>query len=91
MPPDKFRVGLIQMSMTSDPDRNLQHAIDLVADAAVARREDRLPAGAFSDAIFLSARRYFPVRSRRADSRTDFDEAFRNCKATRNCADRVAV
>ena len=34
MPPDKFRVGLIQMSMTSDPDRNLQHAIDLVADAA---------------------------------------------------------
>ena len=34
MPPDKFRVGLIQMSMTSYPDRNLQHAIDLVADAA---------------------------------------------------------
>jgi len=34
LPPDKFRVGLIQMSMTSDPDRNLQHAIDLVADAA---------------------------------------------------------
>ncbi len=34
MPPDKFRVGLIQMSMTSDPDRNLQHAIDLVTDAA---------------------------------------------------------
>ena len=34
MPPDKYRVGLIQMSMTSDPDRNLQHAIDLVADAA---------------------------------------------------------
>ena len=34
MPPDKFRVGLIQMSMTSDPDRNLQHAIDMVTDAA---------------------------------------------------------
>jgi len=34
LPPDKFRVGLIQMSMTSDPDRNLQHAIDMVTDAA---------------------------------------------------------
>jgi N-carbamoylputrescine amidase len=34
LPPDKFRVGLIQMSMTSDPDRNLQHAIERVAEAA---------------------------------------------------------
>jgi N-carbamoylputrescine amidase len=32
--PEKFTVGLIQMSMTSDPDNNLQHAIDLVRDAA---------------------------------------------------------
>lgn len=34
MPPDKFRVGLIQMSMTSDPDSNLQRAIERVTDAA---------------------------------------------------------
>ncbi len=34
MPPENFTVGLIQMSMTSDPDNNLQHAIDLVRDAA---------------------------------------------------------
>jgi N-carbamoylputrescine amidase len=34
LPPEKFTVGLIQMSMTSDPDKNLQHAIDLVRDAA---------------------------------------------------------
>ena len=34
MPPEKFTVGLIQMSMTSDPDKNLQHAIYLVRDAA---------------------------------------------------------
>jgi N-carbamoylputrescine amidase len=34
LPPDKFRVGLIQMSMTSDPDSNMQHAIERVTDAA---------------------------------------------------------
>ena len=34
MPPDKFRVGLVQMSMTSDPDNNLQRAIQSVQDAA---------------------------------------------------------
>jgi len=34
LPPPKFRVGLVQMSASPDPDRNLQHAIDLVGDAA---------------------------------------------------------
>ena len=34
MPPEKFNVGLVQMSMTSDPDKNLQHAIELVREAA---------------------------------------------------------
>ena len=34
MPPEKFTVGLIQMSMTSDPDKNLQHAIELIHDAS---------------------------------------------------------
>ncbi|HXY14114.1 MAG TPA: carbon-nitrogen hydrolase [Terriglobales bacterium] len=34
MTPDKFRVGLIQMSATPDPDRNLRHAIERVRDAA---------------------------------------------------------
>jgi N-carbamoylputrescine amidase len=34
LPPEKFRVGLVQMLMTSDPDRNLQHAIDCVREAA---------------------------------------------------------
>ncbi len=34
MPPDKFRVGLIQMSATPDPDKNLQHAMEQVRDAA---------------------------------------------------------
>jgi N-carbamoylputrescine amidase len=34
LPPEKFRVGLIQMSMSSDPDKNLQHAIELTRDAA---------------------------------------------------------
>ncbi|MBZ5722303.1 MAG: carbon-nitrogen hydrolase [Acidobacteriia bacterium] len=33
MPPDKFRVGLIQMSMTSDPVKNLQRAIDRIHKA----------------------------------------------------------
>jgi N-carbamoylputrescine amidase len=34
VPPEKFRVGLVQMSASPDPDQNLQHAIDLVGDAA---------------------------------------------------------
>jgi N-carbamoylputrescine amidase len=31
---DKFRIGLVQMSMTSDPDRNLEHAIQRIQEAA---------------------------------------------------------
>src|ERR1700689_4518479 len=34
LPPDKFRVGLIQMSATSDPEQNLQRAFDRVRQAA---------------------------------------------------------
>jgi N-carbamoylputrescine amidase len=34
VPPEKFRVGLIQMSASANPDQNLQHAIDMVGDAA---------------------------------------------------------
>ena len=34
MPPEQFQVGLIQMSTNPDPDKNLQHAIDMVRDAA---------------------------------------------------------
>ncbi|MBZ5573374.1 MAG: carbon-nitrogen hydrolase [Acidobacteriia bacterium] len=34
MPPEKFRVGLIQMSATSDPGQNLQRAIEHVRKAA---------------------------------------------------------
>ena len=34
MPPQKFNVGLIQMSTTSDPDNNLQHAIDKIHQAS---------------------------------------------------------
>jgi N-carbamoylputrescine amidase len=34
LPPEKFRVGLIQMPATPDPDQNLQHALDQVRKAA---------------------------------------------------------
>ena len=34
MPPEKFRVGLIQMPATPDPDQNLQRALDQVRKAA---------------------------------------------------------
>ena len=34
MPPEKFRVGLVQMVSTPDPEKNLQHALDLVRQAA---------------------------------------------------------
>ena len=33
MPADRFRIGLIQMSATPDPDKNLQHAIEQVREA----------------------------------------------------------
>jgi N-carbamoylputrescine amidase len=32
--PEKFRVGLVQMSATPDPEKNLQHAMDSVRKAA---------------------------------------------------------
>ena len=34
MPPEKFRVGLIQMSATPDPEQNLQRAIEKIRQAA---------------------------------------------------------
>jgi N-carbamoylputrescine amidase len=34
LPPEKFNIGLVQMSATQDPDRNLQHAIERVREAA---------------------------------------------------------
>jgi N-carbamoylputrescine amidase len=34
LPPEKFNVGLVQMSATSDPEKNLQHAMDRVREAA---------------------------------------------------------
>jgi N-carbamoylputrescine amidase len=34
LPPEKFRVGLVQMSATPDPEKNLPHAIAFVRDAA---------------------------------------------------------
>lgn len=34
MPPEKFSVGLVQMSAGPEPEKNLQHAIEMVHDAA---------------------------------------------------------
>jgi N-carbamoylputrescine amidase len=34
LPPEKFQIGLVQMSATSDPDSNLGHALELVRQAA---------------------------------------------------------
>jgi len=34
LPPEKFRVGLIQMSATPDPEQNLERAIERVQQAA---------------------------------------------------------
>ena len=34
VPADKYNVGLIQMSCSPDPERNLEHAIDMVREAA---------------------------------------------------------
>ena len=34
MPPERFKVGLLQISATPDPEKNLQHAMDRVREAA---------------------------------------------------------
>src|SRR4026209_2340197 len=34
MAPARFKVGLVQMAMTPDPDENLRKAVSLVAEAA---------------------------------------------------------
>ncbi len=34
MPPEVYRVGLIQMSCSPEPERNFEHAVDMVRDAA---------------------------------------------------------
>jgi N-carbamoylputrescine amidase len=34
LPPQKFQIGLVQMSATSEPESNLQHALELVRQAA---------------------------------------------------------
>ncbi len=34
MPPEVYRVGLIQMSCSPEPEQNLEHAIDMVREAA---------------------------------------------------------
>jgi N-carbamoylputrescine amidase len=34
LPPEKFHVGLVQMSATSDPESNLRHALEMVRQAA---------------------------------------------------------
>src|SRR3989449_11710104 len=33
-PPAQYKVGLVQMAMSADPDENLKHAIDRVEEAA---------------------------------------------------------
>ncbi len=34
MPPENYQIGLIQMSCAPDPERNLEHALDMVREAA---------------------------------------------------------
>ncbi len=34
MPPEVYRVGLIQMSCSPEPERNLEHAVDMLREAA---------------------------------------------------------
>ena len=71
MPPEKFRVALVQMSCGPEPEQNLEKALERVADAAGRGAQGRLPARTFSDAILLPARRSFSLRSGRTDSRPD--------------------
>ena len=91
MPERNFKIGIVQMSCTPEPEQNLERAIAHVRAAAGQRRRDHLPARALSDAVFLPARRHRTLRSRGVDSRTG-DQAPWRCR-TRVEGDhhRVAV
>ena len=58
MPPEKFRVALVQMSCGPEPEQNLEKALNRVREAARRGAQSRLPAGTFSDAVLLPARRH---------------------------------
>ena len=63
MPPEKFRVALVQMSCGPEPEQNLEKALSRVADAAGRGAQRRLLAGTFPDPVFLPARRSCAIRS----------------------------
>ena len=69
MPPEKFRVGLVQMSMTSDPDKNLGHAIDRVREAAALGAQIVCLPELFQTQYFCQREDAVAVRSRRTHPR----------------------
>ena len=79
----KYKVGLVQMRMGPDPEANFASAIAARPRGGASRSEHRLPAGAFSRAVFLPARRHQAFRSGRGDSRPVDRAARRACARER--------
>ncbi len=92
MPPQKFNVGLVQMSTTSDPDKNLQRAIDKVHEAAARGAQIVCLPELFQTQYFCQREDATLVRSGRTHSRTghrpDLSDAG---EAASHRPDRIAV
>ena len=75
MSTEKFRVGLVQMSMRAGPEREPGKGHLADARGGRTRRADRVSAGAVPFAVFLPGRKRRAVCSGRADSGTDHGDA----------------
>ena len=72
-----FRLGLVQMSCSTDPATNLEKAVGEGARGGREGAQIVLPAGAVPLAVLLPERRRADVRPRRADPRPDAPSARR--------------
>ena len=70
-PSSTFTIGIIQDHATADGAANVARAERLVRDAAQAGRADHLPERTVQRAVLLQVAAVRPLRSRRADPRTD--------------------
>ena len=71
MPPEKFRVALVQMSCGPEPEQNLEKALSRVADAAGRGAKVVCLPELFQTQYFCQREDHFALRPGRTDSRPD--------------------
>ena len=91
MPPDKFRVALVQMSCGPEPRTKSAKSSRTRLRRRRTRRPGSLPPRTLPDAILLPARRPLPLRPSRTDPRPHQRKASRRRPPAPCSADRVAI